>query len=519
MPTIGANVETVTREGTNLCMRDVGGCDRIRPLWKHYYSGCQVLFFFFDITDFGRFDESMQELAEMLSREELRDTVLCVIANKQDLSTQAGEQAMALGVPQITIEKLRTDLDRVVRDEEARSAPREIFVGGAVATTGEGLEEAVSWMIGAVQRQRALKPSISSSRELLAPAPVTHQDKDGDKKETGIEETKDGDLRQEEERNVLEEWLEREDAPDDDFLDAFARYDLESWDHYTHLRVAWLFLRKHGRREGIRHIFDGIKLFIANSTRTQRSRGTTFHETMTYFWVHMVHFARESATIPAAKIDFKSFLLLNPQLSNGGLFLTYYSKKLILQTEESRVRVVLPDLKPLPSLLCDVSNMATGLAALDVNQVPTSAAVTDAQFVENWEKRAFTSWGHEHRLRLMFVVLSTLPRREATAKLFEGLKDQEKDGHNETETYFWISIVTLCIAKSRNQGGGISGGGGIRRLCCSQEFETVERRKFDFQVLFSRCPYQRQTVLRDARPATYPAHSLALSGKSISQPD
>jgi len=324
MPTIGANVETVTREGTNLCMRDVGGCDRIRPLWKHYYAGCQVLFFFFDITDFGRFDESMQELAEMLSREELRDTVLCVIANKQDLSTQAGEQAMALGVPQITIEKLRTDLDRVVRDEEARSAPREIFVGGAVATTGEGLEEAVSWMIGAVQRQRALKPSISSSRELLAPAPVTHQDKDGDKKETGIQETKDGDLRQEEERNVLEEWLEREDAPDDDFLDAFARYDLESWDHYTHLRVAWLFLRKHGRREGIRHIFDGIKLFIANSTRTQRSRGTTFHETMTYFWVHMVHFARESATIPAAKIDFKSFLLLNPQLSNGGLFLTYY---------------------------------------------------------------------------------------------------------------------------------------------------------------------------------------------------
>ena len=37
------------------------------------------------------------------------------------------------------------------------------------------------------------------------------------------------------------------------------------------------------------------------------------------------------------------------------------SKKLMLQTEESRVRVVLPDLKPLPSLLCDVSDMATGV--------------------------------------------------------------------------------------------------------------------------------------------------------------
>ena len=36
-------------------------------------------------------------------------------------------------------------------------------------------------------------------------------------------------------------------------------------------------------------------------------------------------------------------------------------KKLMLQTEDSIVCVVLPDLKPLPSLLCDVSDMATGV--------------------------------------------------------------------------------------------------------------------------------------------------------------
>ena len=39
-------------------------------------------------------------------------------------------------------------------------------------------------------------------------------------------------------------------------------------------------------REGLDRIFKLIKAFIENSTRTRRKggNGTTFHETMTYFW-------------------------------------------------------------------------------------------------------------------------------------------------------------------------------------------------------------------------------------------
>ncbi len=37
--------------------------------------------------------------------------------------------------------------------------------------------------------------------------------------------------------------------------------------------------------------------------------------------------------------DFKTFLLLNPQLANGGMFLHFYSKKLMLQTAEARTQV------------------------------------------------------------------------------------------------------------------------------------------------------------------------------------
>jgi ADP-ribosylation factor protein 1 len=90
---------------------------------------------------------------------------------------------------------------------------------------------------------------------------------------------------------MLTEWLSREDDSDEIFLQQLEDATLGIWDHYTHLRIAWLFLTKYGRREGLTKIFDSIKSFIERSPRTKRSdvsRGTTFHETMTYFWTHMV---------------------------------------------------------------------------------------------------------------------------------------------------------------------------------------------------------------------------------------
>ena len=135
-------------------------------------------------------------------------------------------------------------------------------------------------------------------------------------------------------------------------------------------------LTRYGRREGIAEIFKRIKAFIENSPRTHRSKGTTFHETMTYFWAHMVHFCMaQTASIvssaretPPAELtrdttlsEFKMFLLKNPVLVNGGLFLHYYSKQRMLLDAESRVAVLLPDKRPLPSLLVDVERkLSTG---------------------------------------------------------------------------------------------------------------------------------------------------------------
>lgn len=57
IPTIGFNVETVDIVGLKLTVWDVGGCDKIRPLWRHYYQNTQVLIFIVDLNDDERFGE------------------------------------------------------------------------------------------------------------------------------------------------------------------------------------------------------------------------------------------------------------------------------------------------------------------------------------------------------------------------------------------------------------------------------------------------------------------------------
>ena len=42
IPTIGFNVETVTpSSGVSFTVWDVGGQDKIRPLWKHYFQNAE----------------------------------------------------------------------------------------------------------------------------------------------------------------------------------------------------------------------------------------------------------------------------------------------------------------------------------------------------------------------------------------------------------------------------------------------------------------------------------------------
>ena len=43
VPRTGFNVETVEYKNINFTVWDVGGQDKIRPLWRHYFVNTQVL--------------------------------------------------------------------------------------------------------------------------------------------------------------------------------------------------------------------------------------------------------------------------------------------------------------------------------------------------------------------------------------------------------------------------------------------------------------------------------------------
>merc|ERR1711973_673870 len=58
IPTIGFNVETVEYKNISFTVWDVGGQDKIRPLWRHYYQNTQGLIFVVDSNDRERIGEA-----------------------------------------------------------------------------------------------------------------------------------------------------------------------------------------------------------------------------------------------------------------------------------------------------------------------------------------------------------------------------------------------------------------------------------------------------------------------------
>merc|ERR1712088_348648 len=128
IPTIGFNVETV--EYKNICFTvwDVGGQDKIRPLWRHYFQNTQGLIFVVDSNDRERITEAQEELQKMLQEDELREATLLVFANKQDLpnAMTASELTDKLG-----LQNLRN---------------RRWYIQATCAVQGHGLYEGLDWL-------------------------------------------------------------------------------------------------------------------------------------------------------------------------------------------------------------------------------------------------------------------------------------------------------------------------------------------------------------------------------------
>eukprot|EP00996_Jenningsia_fusiforme_P003100 NODE_3905_length_895_cov_64.041371_g3595_i0.p1 GENE.NODE_3905_length_895_cov_64.041371_g3595_i0~~NODE_3905_length_895_cov_64.041371_g3595_i0.p1 ORF type:complete len:184 (-),score=45.64 NODE_3905_length_895_cov_64.041371_g3595_i0:223-774(-) len=137
VPTIGFNVETVEYKNIKFTVWDVGGQDKLRPLWRHYYANTNGIIFVVDSNDKDRAVLARNELSKILSEEEMKKSVLLVFANKQDLpnAMSTSEVTEKLGLPGLPSTQLW-------------------YVQGACATTGEGLYEGLEWMSANIKQQQ-----------------------------------------------------------------------------------------------------------------------------------------------------------------------------------------------------------------------------------------------------------------------------------------------------------------------------------------------------------------------------
>lgn len=141
IPTIGFNVETLTPvKNLTLTVWDVGGQEKIRPLWRHYYQGTNGLIFVIDSSDIMRMQEAKEELYGIIDTEEFRDVPVLILANKQDLpnAMKASQMVHELGL---------TTLNK-----------NPWHVQEACAKTGDGLYEGLEKLVKMVKEFKQKHP-------------------------------------------------------------------------------------------------------------------------------------------------------------------------------------------------------------------------------------------------------------------------------------------------------------------------------------------------------------------------
>jgi signal recognition particle receptor subunit beta len=90
-----------------------------------------------DSNDRQRLSMAKEELDKMTNEDELRDAVVLVFANKQDLPNAVKVQGVS---DALELEKLRS---------------RKWFIQGTCAVSGDGLYEGLDWLSAALEKKRS----------------------------------------------------------------------------------------------------------------------------------------------------------------------------------------------------------------------------------------------------------------------------------------------------------------------------------------------------------------------------
>ncbi|KAJ7066386.1 ADP-ribosylation factor family-domain-containing protein [Mycena amicta] len=143
--TIGSNIETIRHHQHRITVWDMGGMDKIRPLWRRFMWNGHAFAFVVDATAPERFVEARMEL-QRLAGEEYTPYPFLVLANKIDKAGAAG------------LDEIEEALE--VREVFARHTEWPWGVMGVSAMTGEGLDEVLDWFVASVSHQHIAKHNV-----------------------------------------------------------------------------------------------------------------------------------------------------------------------------------------------------------------------------------------------------------------------------------------------------------------------------------------------------------------------
>ncbi|CAF4055393.1 unnamed protein product [Rotaria sordida] len=410
IPTIGFNVETVTYNNTSLTIWDVGGCDKIRPLLRHYFQNTHALILVIDSNDRERLSEITDELWRILAADELLHVPILIYLNKIDLPNRMKSEYI---IQEMRLNNIRN---------------RPWFLQSCCACAGDGLYEGLSWLVHSLKSPHTLE-SIHTTIESNSFTTTTENNHD---------------------ENKSLEWLSQIDNDtNEEFIEKFEKHQLslETFDHRTLLRIIWVCLTINGRQKTVKVLFDHLKFYIKD-----------LNETLIYFWIQIVHYAFEATKNPTN--DFTGFLLMNPQLLNENELPLSYYKKDTLFSSQAKITIVLPDVKQLPSILPASSASTNNMMAKKTDSTLESSVdeLDDDEFLKQFESYTLKNWSHKTHIRMAWLYLTRNGRRVGVNKIFDGIKNfiqnspiARKTTFHFTMTYFWIQMIDLAIAQSPKQ--------------------------------------------------------------------
>ena len=126
-PTIGSNVEEISYNNVKLQAWDLGGQESTRSIWDVYFINTDAIIYVIDTHD-ETYDDSKTQFYKLLKNEALKNAIILIYANKQDLpgAKSVGEI--------IQIYELDTIKDHIWHIQPCS------------AQTGEGLITGMKWL-------------------------------------------------------------------------------------------------------------------------------------------------------------------------------------------------------------------------------------------------------------------------------------------------------------------------------------------------------------------------------------